>query len=107
MREVRARECAGRRDSGRRYHVEVPVQAPWEPEYIHECQPTSARWLDGSNGKLGMCQQERWHGGARAPRASSRSLAPGALSATPGAKFAFDQTLLRCISKTLHKIWLV
>jgi hypothetical protein len=107
MREVRARECAGRRDSGRSDHVEVPAQAPWEPEYRHERLTVAVRWLDGSDGRLGRCQRERWHGDAKLPRASSLSPARGALSATPRARFAFDQTLLRCISKTLHKIWLV
>jgi hypothetical protein len=72
MRGVRARECVGRRDSERSYPVEVRVQVPWEPEYIHECLPAAVRWLDGSDGKLGRCQRERWHDGARLPRALSR-----------------------------------
>jgi hypothetical protein len=71
MQEVRAQECAGRRDPGRSYHVAVPAQAPWALEYIYECLPAAVRWLDGSDGRLGRCQRERWHDGARLPRASS------------------------------------
>jgi hypothetical protein len=107
MRGGRAQEAARRRDLGRSHHVEVPAQAPWEPEYTHECLTAAVRWLDGSGDRLGRCQRERWHDDARLPRASSLSLAPGALSATSRARFAFGQTLLRCVSKTLHKIWLV
>ena len=51
MQEVRAQECAGQRDSGRSYHVEIPAQVLWEPECLHECLPAVARWPDGSDGK--------------------------------------------------------
>jgi hypothetical protein len=46
MREVRARECAGRRDLGRSDHVEVPAQTPREQERILERLKAPTRWLD-------------------------------------------------------------
>lgn len=61
MQEVRARECAGRRDSGRSDHLEVPAQALWESECIHECLPVLARWPDGSDGKSGRRQRKKVH----------------------------------------------
>ena len=71
MPEVRAQECAGQLDLGRSDHVEIPAQVLWEPECSHERLPAAVRWLDGSDGRLGRCQPERWHDGARLPRASS------------------------------------
>jgi hypothetical protein len=70
MREVRARECDGRRDSGQSHHLVVLVRASREQGYTHGCLPTAVRWLDGSDGRLGKCQWGRWHDDARFPRAS-------------------------------------
>src|ERR1700722_2395123 len=95
MQEVRAQECAGRRDSGRSYHLEIRAQVLWEPECRYERLPAVARSPDGSDGKSGRRQGKKWHDNATLLRALSLSPAREALSGAQYAKTAFAQTLLR------------
>src|SRR5580704_5908333 len=97
IRGVRGREGGGRWEQERSYRAAAPARAPWELESLHQQWSVVVRWLDGLNGRSGRCRPERWHDDARFPRASTRSPARAALWATPGARFAFHQTRLRCI----------
>ena len=104
MRGDRARECAGRQGRAENTESELLAWTLRRPECWRECRPASIPAPGGSDGKSGKCLPGRWHDDAKLPRAWSPARARAALRATRFAKFVSDQSILRFISETLHKM---